>query len=160
MMSRAEVTMRYARSFKAADKRTRGRILVAGQRPASGDQRGAEPAGAGRPVAARPRKQRATKFSYHALMVLQRVWVASGGQCGKYLAAFMRMQLDGLERHGELGGGVGRYSMAVRAELLAMPAASIDRYLRPAKATDQIGSVSTTKLSPPLRSSIRIRKRR
>ena len=33
------------------------------------------------------------------------------------------MQLDGLERHGELVDGVGRYSMAVRAELLAMSAA-------------------------------------
>ena len=48
--------------------------------------------------------------------------------------------------------------MAVRAELLAMSAASIDRYLRPAKATDQIRGVSTTKPSPLLRSSIKIRK--
>ena len=69
------------------------------------------------------------------------MWAASGGQCGKYLAASMRMQLDGLERHGELVDGVGRYSMAVREELLAMSAASIDRYLRPAKATDQIRGV-------------------
>jgi hypothetical protein len=92
------------------------------------------------------------------LKVLQRVWAASGGQCGKYLAASMRMQLDGLERHGELVDGVGRYSMAVREELLAMSAASIDRYLRPAKATDQIRGVSTTKPSPLLRSSIKIRK--
>jgi hypothetical protein len=53
MTSRAEITTRYARAFKAADKRTkgpdpgRGRVrdrLVAGQRPASADQRGAEPA--------------------------------------------------------------------------------------------------------------------
>ena len=57
------------------------------------------------------------------MKVLQRVWAASGGQCGKYLAVSMRTQLDGLERHGELVAGVGRYSMAVRAELLAMSAA-------------------------------------
>ena len=74
------------------------------------------PPGAGRQVATRPRNQRATKFSYDALKVLQRVWAASGGQCGKYLAVSMRTQLDGLERHGELVAGVGRYSMAVRAE--------------------------------------------
>ena len=90
-----------------------------------------------------------TQFSYDALKVLQKVWAASGGQCGKYLAASMRTQLDGLERHGELAFGVDRYSPAVRAELLAMSAASIDRYLKGA---------STTKPSPLLRSSIKIRK--
>ncbi|WP_256838469.1 hypothetical protein [Ornithinimicrobium faecis] len=60
------------------------------------------PPGAGRHVAARPRKPRAPKFSYDATKILQRVWAASGGQCGKYLAASMRIQLDALERHGEL----------------------------------------------------------
>src|SRR5664279_140405 len=167
MTSRAEVTTRYARSFRAADKRTKGRILdevvsVTGWSRDNARRRltsaAQSPPGAGRSVTTRPRKQRAAKFSYDALKVLQRVWAASGGQCGKYLAASMRMQLDGLERHGELVDGVGRYSMAVREELLAMSAASIDRYLRPAKATDQIRGVSTTKPSPLLRSSIKIRK--
>ena len=58
------------------------------------------------------------------------MWAASGGQCGKYLAVSMRLQLDGLERHGELVDGADRYSTRVRAELLAMSAASIDRYLK------------------------------
>jgi hypothetical protein len=70
----------------------------------------------------------------------------------------MRIQLDGLERHGELVEGNDRYSPMVREELLAMSAASIDRYLKPAKATDQIRGISTTKPSPLLRSSITIRK--
>ena len=167
MMSRAEVTTRYAKAFKAADKRTKGRILdevtsVTGwsrdnaRRRLSGAAR--RPPGAGRRVAARPRRQRADKYSYDALKVLQRVWAVSGGQCGKYLAASMRMQLDGLERHGELVDGDGRYSASVRAELLSMSPATIDRYLRPAKATDQIKGASTTKPSPLLRSSIKIRK--
>ena len=82
-----------------------------------------------------------------AVKMLQRVWAASGGQCGKYLAASMRLQLYGLERHGELVGGVDRYGPAVRGELLAMSAASIDRYLKPAKATDRIRGVATTKAS-------------
>ncbi len=86
------------------------------------------------------------------------MWAASGGQCGKYLAASMRTQLDGLERHGELVAGQDRYTAEVRAELLAMSAASIDRYLAPAKAKDVIRGVSTTKPSPLLRSSIKIRK--
>jgi transposase InsO family protein len=114
--------------------------------------------GRGRPVAVRDRKPRAAKFSYDARKVLQQVWAASGGQCGKYLAASMRIQLDGLERHGELVPGQDRYSAPVRAELLAMSPATIDRYLAPTKAKDAIGGVSTTKPSPLLRSSIAIRK--
>ena len=98
------------------------------------------------------------KYSYDALKVLQRVWAASGGQCGRYLAASMALQLDGLERHGELVPGQGRYSSEVRAELLAMSSATIDRYLRGAKARDQINGKSTTKPSPLLRSSITVRK--
>lgn len=93
-----------------------------------------QPPGVGRQVAKTPRKPRSGKYSYDTLKVLQRVWAASGGQCGKYLAASMRIQLDGLERHGELVAGRDRYGPAVRAELLGMSAASIDRYLRPAKA--------------------------
>ncbi|QYL27013.1 hypothetical protein TM48_01181 [Mycobacterium shottsii] len=88
--------------------------------------------------------------------MLQKVWAASGGQCGRYLAASMALQLDALERHGELVDGRDRYGPAVRAELLAMSSATIDRYLRGAKARDQISGVSTTKLSPLLRSSITI----
>jgi hypothetical protein len=87
----------------------------------------------------------------------QRVWAASGGQCGKYLAVSMWIQLDGLERHHELVFGADRHSPVVRAELLAMSAASIDRYLAPAKATDQVRGVSMTKPSPLLRSAIKIR---
>jgi hypothetical protein len=57
----------------------------------------------------------------------------------------MRTQLDALDRYGELVPGQARYSSEVRAELLAMSAATIDRYLAPAKAKDKIGGVSTTK---------------
>ncbi len=70
----------------------------------------------------------------------------------------MAIQLDGLERHSELVFGRDRYSPEVREELLAMSAASIDRYLRPAKAKDHIKGKSTTKPSPLLRSSVKIRK--
>jgi hypothetical protein len=59
--------------------------------------------------------------------VLQKVWAASGGQCGRYLAASMAVQLAALERHGELVPGQDRYSLQVRAELMAMSSATIDR---------------------------------
>jgi hypothetical protein len=46
----------------------------------------------------------------------------------------------------------------VRRELLAMSAATVDRYLKTAKARDQISGVSTTKPSPLLRNSITVRR--
>ncbi len=167
MRSRAEVTSRYAKGYAKASKKDKGRVLdqvveVTGWSRDNARRRlnaaAVAPPGSGRQVAARPRKPRSAKYSYDALKVLQRVWAASGGQCGKYLAASMQLQLDLLEGHGELTVGVGRYSTAVRAELVSMSAASIDRYLRGAKASDQVRGVSTTKPSPLLRSSITIRR--
>ena len=167
MPSRAEVTTRYAKAYMKASKKDKGQILdqvvdVTGWSRDNARRRLTAAArrspGSGRGVATRPRKPRSPKYSYDALKVLQKVWAASGGQCGKYLAASMAVQLDGLERHGELVFGRDRYRPTVREELLAMSAASIDRYLKPAKAKDQIKGVSTTKPSPLLRSSIKIRK--
>jgi hypothetical protein len=167
MTSRAEITARFARAYAKASKKDKGRILDqvvevtdwsrdnARRRLAAAAKRSP---GVGRSVAKRPRKPRAPKYCYDTLKVLQKVWAATGGQCGKYLAASMRLQLDGLERHGELVFGRGRYSPAVRGELLAMSAATIDRYLAPAKAKDQLKGKATTKPSPLLRSSIKIRK--
>jgi hypothetical protein len=98
------------------------------------------------------------RYSYDALKVLQRVWAASGGQCGKHLRAAMPALLGNLEAHGHLAAGENRYSEAVRAELLAMSAATIDRYLAPAKARDPLRGKAATKPGSMLRNSITIRK--
>jgi hypothetical protein len=167
MNSRAEVTTRYAKAYVKAAKGDKGRILdeVVGVTGWSRDNArrrlsmaARRPPGGGRQVAVARRKRRSPKYSYDAVKVLQRVWAASGGQCGKYLAASMHLQLDGLERHGELVFGENRYSAKVREELLAISGASIDRYLAPAKARDVIRGKTTTKPSPLLRSAITIRK--
>jgi len=167
MRSRAEVTTRFAKAYAKAGKADKGRILDQVVAVTSWSRDNARrrltaaakrPPGAGRQVAVAERRLRAPKFSFDARKVLQRVWAASGGQCGKYLAASMAIQLDALERHGELVPGQDRYSPAVRAELVAMSAASIDRYLQPVKAKDQIKGVATTRPSPLLRSSVKIRK--
>ena len=165
-VSRVEITSKYAQRYAKAGKKDKRRILdqvveVTGWHRDTAGRRlrqSAVPSGSGRQVAARPRKQRARKYSDDALKVLQKVWAACGGQCGKHLAASMRLQLDGLERHGELVDGHDRYGPSVREELLSMSAATIDRYLAPAKAKDQIKGVSTTKKSLLLRNSIRVRK--
>lgn len=167
MTSRAEVTTKYAKAYAKASKKDKGRVLddvvsVTGWSRDNARRRLVaavnRPPGAGRQVAKVARKPRAPKYSYDALKVLQKVWAASGGQCGKYLAVSMQLQLAGLERHGELVDGADRYSDQVRRELLSMSAATIDRYLKGAKATDAIRGVATTKPSPLLRSSIKVRK--
>jgi transposase InsO family protein len=166
MSSRAEITTKFAKAYVKASKTAKGQILdqvvqVTGWSRDNARRRltaAAQPPGAGRQVAKRPRRQRNPKYSYDALKVLQKVWAASGGQCGRYLAASMALQLAALERHGELVDGRDRYSARVRAELLEMSSATIDRYLRPAKARDQVKGKSTTKPSPLLRSAIKIRK--
>ena len=124
MGSRAEVTSRYAKAYSRSSKADKGRVLdqvveVTGWSRDNARRRVVAAAkrspGAGRQVGVARRKRRASKYSYDALKVLQRVWATSGGQCGKYLAASMRTQLDALERHGELVDGVDRYSTDVRA---------------------------------------------
>ncbi|MDO5495170.1 MAG: integrase, partial [bacterium] len=168
MAARVEVTTRYAKAYAAATKKDKGRILtevvsVTGWSRDNARRRLTAAAksspGRGRSAAKKPRKPRSPKFSYDARKVLQRVWAASGGQCGKYLAVSMRLHLDLLERAGKLVIGQGRYSDAVRTELLAMSPASIDRYLKGARATDPLTKgISTTTPSPLLRNSITIRK--
>src|SRR5699024_11481772 len=86
------------------------------------------------PTCVRP--QRCCKYSEESRALLVTVWEWSGYQSGKYLAAVMPALLDAAERHGALVPGRGGYSSAVRAELLAVSPASIDRYLRTTRASD------------------------
>lgn len=167
MATRAEITTKYAKAYKKAAKKTKGAVLdevvaVTGWSRDNARRRlrqaANQPPGRGRNVATRPRKPRARKYSYDAVKVLQRVWAISGGQCGKYLHATMRILLDLLEAHNEFVYGQDRYTKAVRKELLAMSPATIDRYLQPARAKDAIGGHSTTKPGTLLRSAITIRR--
>lgn len=162
MSARVEITKKYARAYAKASKKERGRLLdeVVGVTGWSRDNARRRLAAAARP-GPRPvttRKPRGRKFSYDATKTLQRVWAFSGGQCGKYLAVSMPHLLDALERHGELALGKKRYSLSVRAELLEMSPATIDRYLAPVKQNEPIRGLAATKPSPLLRSSITVRK--
>ncbi len=167
MQARAEITSKYARAYVKAAKKDRSRLLdevvaVTGWSRDNARRRLTAAAktrpGVGRTVAVRARKPRAPKYSYDAIKVLQRVWAASGGQCGKYLKVAMPDLLAALERHGELVDGADRYDPGVRAELVAMSPATIDRYLAPARAGDQLRGKAATRPSTLLRSSITIRK--
>lgn len=71
-------------------------------------QRTPAPGGGGRaptgPWEAGARGQGPQVLLTGALKILQRVWAASGGQCGKYLKESMPLLLDLLEGAGELDG--------------------------------------------------------
>lgn len=55
------------------------------------------------------RKTRSRKYSYDVWLVLQKVWAASGGSCGQYLAVAMTDWLDAMETEGALIPGQGQY---------------------------------------------------
>lgn len=161
MASRAEITAKYARGYRSALKKDKGRLLDEVVAVTGWSREGARRrlAAGARPRPAGPRRRhRPRTYSMDALKVLQRVWAFSGGECGKYLAASMKVLVDALERHGELVAGQGRYSAGVRAELLAMSPATIDRYLAPARARDPLRGTSATRPSPLLRTSIKVRR--
>lgn len=99
------------------------------------------------------RKPRGNKYSYDAILLLQHVYLVAGQPCGKYLAAIMQIVLDNLEKHADNGSFSKvrvRYTPQIRAELLRMSAATIDRYLAPFK----------NRLHPDAKSSTRSSKNR
>lgn len=93
---------------------------------------------------------RGCRYSPESRALLVRIWEWSGYQSGKYLAAVMRQLLEAAERHGALVPDREGYSHEVRAELLDVSPASIDRYLRTARAEDfRDQRVSTKRFTSP-----------
>ena len=169
MAARYEITKKYAQAYAAAPKKGKSQILdqvveVTGwHRDHARQQLTARLKQApGRAVATVAvidrRRTKPRKYSYDAIKVLQLVWATAGGSCGKYLAVAMTDWLDAMEAEGALVPGVERYSASVRAELVSMSPATIDRYLAPTKATDPIRGKTTTKPGQLLRNSIQVRK--
>ena len=169
MTTRVEITKKYAAAYQAASKKTKSRILdqlveVTGWNRDHARQqlrrRMRQPKGRAQATVAviDRRKNPGSKYSYDALKVLQQVWAVAGGICGKYLAASMADWLDAMESDGDLVPDQDRYSAEVRAELLRISAATIDRHLGPVKARDPIRGQSTTKPGKLLRNSISVRK--
>ena len=109
------------------------------------------------PASAVKRRPRPRKYSYDALKVLQRAWLFSGEPSGKYLAAIMDDTLERLVRFDEFGPVTERVTETVLAELRSMSAATIDRYLKPYKASLTPIALSGTRPSHILRSAIPVR---
>lgn len=99
-----------------------------------------------------------TKYSANAKKQLLRMWRWMGMPSGKYMAAVMLIRLDALEAHGELAFGSSGYNPTVRTTLLAMSAATIDRYLKAERDRLRLKGIPTTKPGALLRNSITVRK--
>lgn len=163
MSSRGEITRKYARGYAAASKTDKGRLLdevvaVTGWSRDNARRRLSVAAKPGPRRVAKRRKPRPPKYSAAARKLLEWLWAVSGGMCGKYLVVALAGLLASLEHHGELADGKRDYSPEVKAELLSMSAATIDRYLAGARSKGQLKGVAATKPSPLLRTSIKIRK--
>jgi len=94
-------------------------------------------------------------FSDDARALLEHVWALMGMPCGKYLVVMLELWLPLLAGAGDLDKPFA--TEAALAELEAMSAATVDRYLKPARDRMRIKGISTTKPSPLLRNSISIR---
>ncbi|WP_181272971.1 hypothetical protein [Brevibacterium oceani] len=146
MTSPIQLARTYARSYQASSRKDKGTILdtlteaTGWTRDHARHQLRSQfhqiRAGVSPASVVDRRRLRPKKFSPRAQQALELVWRASGRPCGKYLEAGMSVCLDSLERHGHLREGRHGYSSSVRRELLDISAATIDRYLRGAKAGD------------------------
>lgn len=104
------------------------------------------------------RKHKPTKYSQNAKKQLIRVWRMMGMPSGKYMKAVLADWLEALEAHQELVVGRNGYNPTVRTQLLAMSAATIDRYLKTERDRLALKGISTTKPGALLRNSITVRK--
>lgn len=160
MAARRQVTNKLRGQYRKASKADKGKIL----------DRVAETTGMGRSTARRmltgprlpdPAEQvdgrtlRARGFSDDARSLLEHVWALMGMPCGKYLVVMLELWLPLLAAAGDLDKPFA--TEAAVAELQKMSAATVDRYLKPARDRMRIKGISTTKPSPLLRNSIKIR---
>ncbi|OCB30063.1 integrase [Mycobacterium malmoense] len=101
------------------------------------------------------RSLRPRGFSDDARALLEHVWALMGMPCGKYLVVMVELWLPLLTAAGDLDKPFA--TEAALADLKTMSAATVDRYLKPARDAIRIKGISTTKPSPLLRNSISIR---
>jgi hypothetical protein len=159
MAARRQVTNKLRGQYRKASKADKGEIL----------DRVVATTGMGRSTARRmltgprlldPAEQvdgrtlRARGFSDDARALLEHVWALMGMPCGKYLVVMLDLWLPLLAAAGDLDRP---FATAASTELQAMSAATVDRYLKPARDRMRIKGISTTKPSPLLRNSITIR---
>lgn len=160
MAARRHVTNKLQTQYRRASKEDKGRILdqvVAttgmGRSTARRALTGPKQPHPAAQIDRRTVKPRA--YSDDARALLEHVWMLMGMPCGKYLQVMLELWLPLLAAAGDLDEPFA--TEEATAELQAMSAATIDRYLRPVRDRMRLKGISTTKPSPLLRNSIEIR---
>jgi hypothetical protein len=101
-------------------------------------------------AAPRHGRVRPTIYDTAAKQALIVLWEASDRVCGKRLKPLLRIMLPALERHGHL-----KLDEAIRAKVLAMSAATIDRLLRPVRYATRTRKLR--RVTPEIRRRIAVR---
>lgn len=150
--ARIQLARSLRRRYQAASSRAKKQILnefvaVSGYHPKYAIHllNAAEP---GAPV--RRGRVRPALYDTAAQQALIVLWEASDRVCGKRLKPLLRILLPAMERHGHL-----KLDEAIRAKVLAMSAATIDRLLRaPRRATH---AKKRRRVVPEVRRRVRVR---
>ncbi|MDA3936355.1 MAG: integrase [Actinomycetota bacterium] len=155
MSERRSVTKQLAGRYRRASKKERTAILdqfcvVTGYNR-SYASRILRDGPAERPPPKRTRR-RSRIYDTDVVFALRKVWATLDGICGKRLAAAMSATVEAMERHGEL-----MVSAEVRAKLLTVSPATIDRLLSADRARLEIRGRSGTKPGTLLKSQIPVR---
>jgi transposase InsO family protein len=161
MATRREITKKYAADYAKSSKNGKGLVLdelvaVTGWSRANARRALSTARMRKGPAKAVVRKPRGRTYGYDTLKVLISVWRIAGMPSGKYLAVTMDLWLPKLEAFGELDAK--RLTPAVRAQLMQVSGATIDRLLKPTRDADRPKGLSATRAGPLLRNSITVRK--
>lgn len=154
MAERKAVTRQMAKRYAKATKTEKGRMLdeLCGLTGWSRRHARRSLLGVLEPPTGRPRRARPRTYGAEVLEPLKVVWATLNGPAGKRLAPFMAEAVKALERHGEL-----RLDPEVRAKLLQMSSATIDRALAAERARLRVKGRSGTKPGSILKRQIPIR---
>lgn len=98
------------------------------------------------------RRSRPRKYGKEVLVTLEKIWMICDCICGKRLAPYLSEIIPVLERWGEL-----EIDEEVRAKLLEVSPATVDRLLAPVKKRYQLRARSKTKPGSLLKNQIPIR---
>ena len=161
MATRREITKKYATDYAKSSKSVKGLILdelvaVTGWSRANARRALSTARKRKGPAKSVVRKPRGRTYGYDTLKILISVWRLAGMPSGKYMAATMGIWLPKLQSFGELDSK--RLTPAVKAQLLKISGATIDRLLKPTKDAARPKGLSATKAGPLLRNSITVRK--
>ena len=92
------------------------------------------------------RRQRPKRFSDDARLLLEHVWTLMGFPCGKYVKVMVPLWLPTMVEAGDVDKPFA--TAEALAAVGAMSAATIDRYLQPARHQMRLRGISTTTPSP------------